>query len=230
MKLEKYLNSRGEEMNKLVCIDDLKNLIKDGMTIMIGGFLGFGTPEKLIDLLIQMNIKDLIIIGNDTSFIDKGIGRLIVNNQVKKVIVSHIGTNPETGKLMNEGKLEVELSPQGTLIERIRAGGFGLGGVLTPTGVGTLVEEGKEKINISDKEYILELPLKADLALIRGSIVDKFGNTFYKGITKNFNPIIAMAANTVIVEAQDLVEVGEIEPEVVMTPGVLVDYIIEGGE
>ena len=217
-------------MNKLVNANDLKDLIKDDMTIMIGGFLGCGTPEKLIDLIIEMDVKNLTIIGNDTSFVDKGIGRLIVNNQVKKVIASHIGTNPQTGKLMNEGVLDVELSPQGTLIERVRAGGFGLGGILTPTGVGTLVEEGKEKLNINGREYLVELPLRADLALVKGSIADSFGNTFYKGTTKNFNPLIAMAADTVIVEADSVVNVGEIDPDLVMTPGVLVHHIVKGGE
>jgi acetate CoA/acetoacetate CoA-transferase alpha subunit len=217
-------------MNKLVNANDLKDLIKDDMTIMIGGFLGCGTPEKLIDLIIEMDVKNLTIIGNDTSFVDKGIGRLIVNNQVKKVIASHIGTNPQTGKLMNEGILDVELSPQGTLIERVRAGGFELGGILTPTGVGTLVEEGKEKLNINGREYLVELPLRADLALVKGSIVDDFGNTFYKGTTKNFNPLIAMAADTVIVEADSVVNVGEIDPDAIMTPGVLVHHIVKGGE
>ncbi len=217
-------------MNKIVDIQDLKSLIKDNMTIMIGGFLGCGTPEKLIDLLIEMNVKDLTIIGNDTSFVDRGIGRLIVNNQVKKVIASHIGTNPQTGKLMNEGAMEVELSPQGTLIERIRAGGYGLGGILTPTGIGTLVEDGKEKISIQGKEYLLELPLRADLALVKGSIVDGFGNIFYRGTTKNFNPMIAMAADMVMVEAESLVKIGEMDEERIMTPGVVVDYIIKGGE
>lgn len=215
-------------MNKITQIDELRKIIKDGMTIMIGGFLGCGTPEKLIDLLVDMNIKDLTIIANDTSFVDKGIGRLIVNNQVKKVIASHIGTNAETGRLMNEGKMEVELSPQGTLIERVRAGGFGLGGILTPTGIGTLVEEGKEKINVNGKDFLLELPLRADIALLKGSIVDEFGNIFYKGTTQNFNPLIAMAADTVIVEAETLVNVGKLQPEIVMTPGVVVDYIVKG--
>ncbi|WP_113675965.1 CoA transferase subunit A [Vallitalea guaymasensis] len=213
-------------MNKLVSKDDLKPLLKDGSVIMVGGFLGCGTPETIIDLIIEMGIKDLTIIGNDTSYEDKGIGRLIVNRQVKKVITSHIGTNPVTGELMNSGELEVELSPQGTLIERIRAGGFGLGGVLTPTGVGTLVEEGKEIIKVKDKEYLLEMPLRADLAIVRGSVVDKFGNTIYKGTTRNFNPMIAMAADTVIVEAEELVETGELDKDSIITPGVVVDYII----
>lgn len=214
-------------MSKVVSLETLKDLFKDDMTIMIGGFLGCGTGEILIDSLIESGVKNLTIIGNDTSFVDKGIGRLIVNNQVKKVIASHIGTNAETGRLMNEGKLEVELSPQGTLIERVRAGGFGLGGILTPTGVGTLVEENKEKITVDDKEYLLELPLRADIALVKGSLVDTFGNTIYKGTTKNFNPMIAMASDLVIVEAEEVVEAGSLDKEMIMTPGVVVDYIIK---
>lgn len=214
-------------MNKVISLEKLKDIFKDDMTIMIGGFLGCGTGEKLIDALIQSDVKNLTIIGNDTSFVDRGIGRLIVNNQVKKVIASHIGTNAQTGQLMNEGKLEVELSPQGTLIERVRAGGFGLGGILTPTGVGTLVEENKEKISINNKEYLLEYPLRADVALVKGSIVDEFGNTMYKGTTKNFNPMIAMASDIVIVEAEEFVNTGEINKEMIMTPGVVVDYIIK---
>lgn len=215
-------------MKKVVSKKELISLIKDGMVIMIGGFLGCGTPEKIIDLIIEMGIKDLTIIGTDTSFVDKGIGRLIANKQVKKVIASHIGTNPVTGELMNNGEMEVELSPQGTLAERIRAGGYGLGGVLTPTGVGTMVEEGKEIITIKGKDYLLEMPLRADLALIRGSVVDTFGNTIYRGTTRNFNPVMAMAADTVIVEAEKLVEPGELDKECIMTPGVVVDYIING--
>lgn len=215
-------------MNKLVKPEELTHLFKDGMSIMIGGFLGCGTPHKIIDKLIEANVKDLTIIANDTSFVDRGIGRLVVNRQVKKVIASHIGTNSETGRLMNEGLMEVELVPQGTLIEKIRAGGSGLGGVLTPTGIGTIVEEGKQKVTIEGKEYLIELPLRADLAIIRGTIVDEFGNTFYKGTTRNFNPLIAMAADKVVVETEKLVKVGELNPDYVITPGVLIDYIIEG--
>ncbi|MGX4600203.1 3-oxoacid CoA-transferase subunit A [Faecalimicrobium sp. JNUCC 81] len=214
-------------MSKVISVETLKNLFKDDMTIMVGGFLGCGTGEVLIDSLIESGAKNLTIIGNDTSFVDKGIGRLIVNNQVKKVIASHIGTNAQTGRLMNEGKLEVELSPQGTLIERVRAGGFGLGGILTPTGVGTLVEKNKEKITVNGKEYLLELPLRADIALVKGSVVDSFGNTVYRGTTKNFNPMIAMASDLVIVEAEELVESKDLEKEMIMTPGVVVDYIIK---
>lgn len=213
-------------MSKLVSLDKIKDLLKDEMTIMIGGFLGCGSSEILIDAVINSGVKNLTIIGNDTSFVDKGIGRLIVNNQVKKVIASHIGTNPETGRLMNEGKIEVELSPQGTLIERVRAGGYGLGGILTPTGVGTIIEKNKEKIVVNGEEFLLELPLRADLALIKGSIVDDFGNTIYKGTTKNFNPMIAMASDLVIVEAETLVDSGYLNKDMIMTPGVVVDFIV----
>lgn len=216
-------------MNKIVKPEELKPLFKDGMSIMIGGFLGCGTPERVIDLLIELNVKDLTIIANDTSFVDRGIGRLVANKQVKKVIASHIGTNAETGRLMTMGEMEVELVPQGTLIERIRAGGSGLGGVLTPTGVGTPIEEGKQKLTIGGREYLLELPLKADLAIVKGSITDEFGNTYYRGTTKNFNPIIALAGEKVIVEADKIVKVGEFDNDHFTTPGVLVDYIIEGG-
>lgn len=160
-------------MNKVVTMDQALEHIKDGMTVMIGGFLGVGNPHKIIDAMVEKGVKDLTLIANDTAFPDVGLGKLIVNKQVKKAIVSHIGTNPETGRQMNEGETEVILVPQGTLIEQIRAGGAGLGGVLTPTGVGTVVEEGKQKLTIDGKEYLLEKPLKADVALIFGSIVDK---------------------------------------------------------
>jgi acetate CoA/acetoacetate CoA-transferase alpha subunit len=219
-----------EILSKVVKKEEIRQLFKDGMTIMIGGFLACGTPEKLIDLLIEEGVKDLTIIANDTSFPDRGLGRLVVNRQVKKVIASHIGTNPETGRLMNEGLIKVELVPQGTLIERIRSGGSGLGGVLTPTGVGTIVEEGKQKLTIQGKEYLLELPLRADLALIKGSIVDDAGNTFYSGTAKNFNPVIALAADIVIAEAEKLVKTGELNPDYIHTPGVLIDYIVGEAE
>ncbi|WP_315074030.1 3-oxoacid CoA-transferase subunit A [uncultured Clostridium sp.] len=214
-------------MSKITKLINLKSLFKDGMTIMVGGFLNCGTPENIIDFLVNLNIKNLTVICNDTAFPDKGIGKLIVNGQVSKVIASHIGTNPETGKKMNSGELEVELSPQGTLIERIRAAGSGLGGVLTPTGVDTIVEKGKQKVNVNGKKYLLELPLSADISLIKGSIVDEFGNTFYKAVAKNFNPYMAMAGNTVIVEADKLVKADELNKENIMTPGILVDYIVK---
>ncbi len=215
-------------MNKIISIDDAVAKIQDGMTVMIGGFLACGTPEALVDALVKKGVKDLTIIANDTGFPDKGIGKLIVNKQVKKTIASHIGTNKETGNQMNSGEMEVELSPQGTLAERIRCGGAGLGGFLTPTGLGTIVQDGKEIITVDGVEYILEKPLKADVALLFGSKVDKKGNVYYNMATRNFNPLIATAADTVIVEAEEIVEVGELDPNVVMTPFIFVDYIVKG--
>lgn len=216
-------------MDKIKTIDEIMEHIKDGMTIMIGGFMGVGTPEMIIDAIVDRGIKDLTIIANDTAFPNVGIGRLVVNKQVKKVIASHIGLNPETGRQMNSGELIVELVPQGTLVEQIRCGGAGIGGFLTQTGLGTTVEEGKQKINIKGTEYLLELPLRADLALIGGSIVDKQGNVFYNASTRNFNPLMATAADLVIVGAEKIVEVGELDPHKVMTPSIFVDYIF-GGE
>lgn len=213
--------------NKLVTMEEAVSHVKDGMTVFIGGFLGVGTPEKIIDALIEKGVKDLTVIGNDTGYPDRGIGRLVVNNQVKKVIATHIGTNPETGRRMHTGEMEVELVPQGTLAERIRCGGFGLGGFLTPTGVGTIVQEGKEVITVDGKDYLLEKPLKADVALINGSIVDELGNVIYAKTTKNFNPMMATAADTVIVFAEKLVKAGEIDPDHVMTSRIFVDYIVK---
>lgn len=216
-------------MNKIRTVEEIMDYIKDGMTIMIGGFMGVGTPEQIIDAMVKKGVKDLTVISNDTAFPNKGVGKLIVNKQIKKVITSHIGLNPETGRQMNSGELIVELVPQGTLVERIRSGGAGLGGVLTKTGLGTLVEEGKRKIEINGEEYLLELPLRADVALIGASIADKHGNVFYNASTRNFNPIMATAADLVIAGAEKIVEVGELDPNHVMTPGIFVDYIV-GGE
>ncbi len=218
----------GKVMNKIITIEEAVSHIKDGMSVMIGGFLAVGTPDKLIDALIAKGVKDLTIIGNDTGFVDKGIGKLIVSKQAKKTIASHIGTNPETGRQMNEKEMDVELVPQGTLAERVRCGGAGLGGFLTPTGLGTVVEEGKQKITVDGIEYLLEKPLRADVALIFGSKVDKKGNVYYHEATRNFNPLMAAAADLVIVEAEELVEVGEINPNEVMTPSIFVDYIVKG--
>ncbi len=216
-------------MEKIINIEEAVNYIKDGMTIMIGGFLGCGTPHKLVDGLIEKGVKDLTLICNDSGFPEVGAGKLVVNKQIKKLIASHVGTNPETGRQMNEGEMEVVLVPQGTLAERIRAAGAGLGGILTPTGVGTIVEEGKEKIDVNGETYLLELPLRADVALIFGDTVDKKGNIFYKGATRNFNTLMATAADIVIVEAENIVEVGEIDQNNVVTPGLYVDHMVNGG-
>jgi len=217
----------GIKMNKVITMEEAVSQIKDGMTIMIGGFLAVGSPLKIIDALVAKNVRDLTIIANDTSFIDKGIGKLVVNGQVKKAIVTHIGTNKVSGKLMNEGKMEVTLVPQGTLAEQIRSGGSGLGGVLTPIGVGTPIAEGKDHLIIDGKTYLLEKALKADIALIYGSKVDEKGNVYYNEATRNFNPMMAMAAATVIVEAETYVNAGEIDPHLVMTPGLFVNCIVK---
>lgn len=211
---------------KQLKLDDVKNHLKDGMTIMFGGFMGVGTPAKLVKAILDSGVKDLTIIGNDTAFIETGVGPLITHNRVKKVIASHIGTNPETGKKMIAGEFEVELVPQGTLAERVRAAGAGLGGVLTPTGIGTIVEEGKQKITVNGIEYLLELALGADLAIVQAKKSDTLGNLVYELSAQNFNPLIALAAKTVIVEADEVVDVGEISPDQAITPAALIDYII----
>jgi acetate CoA/acetoacetate CoA-transferase alpha subunit len=205
---------------------DAVEKLKDGMTIMIGGFMAVGTPNNLMDFIVSSGVKNLTIICNDTAFIDKGLGKLVSNKQVKKVITSHIGTNPATIEQMNNGEIEVEFSPQGTLAERVRSGGAGLGGVLTPTGLGTIIAEGKEVINIDGKDFLLEKPLRADVALLGASISDKEGNLIFKGTTQNFNPLMATAADLVIAEAEKLVEVGDLSPEHIRTPSIFVDYIV----
>lgn len=215
-------------MKKLISVEEAVEMIHDGMTIMVGGFLGCKNPFKIVDAMIDKGVKDITLIANDTAFPEVGIGKLIVNKQVKRLITSHIGTNKETGNQMNAGELDVELVPQGTLAERIRAGGAGLGGVLTPTGLGTVVEKGKEVIEVDGKKYLLEKPLKADIALIVGAKVDKKGNIQYNKATRNFNPLMATAADVVIVEADEVVEIGEIDQDHVVTPGIFVDYIVGG--
>lgn len=217
-------------MDKIISMEKAIAHVKDGMTIMVGGFLGCGSPHRLIDALVEKGVKDLTLICNDSGFADIGVGKLVVNKQIKKLIASHIGTNRETGNQMNSGEIEVVLVPQGTLAEQVRAGGSGLGGFLTPTGVGTVVEEGKQKIEIDGKTYLLELPLRADIALIAGETVDKYGNIVYSGATRNFNHLMATAADTVIVEVEEVVEVGELDPNHVVTPGIFVDYIVNGGD
>ena len=215
-------------INKIISITEAADMVKDGMTVMVGGFLANGTPETIIDALVEKNVKNLTLICNDTGFPDKGVGKMVVNKQFKKIIASHVGTNPETANQMNSGETEVELTPQGTLAEKVRCGGNGLGGFYTPTGVGTEAAEGKELKVIDGKEYIFETPLKADVALLRASTADKKGNLIFKKTMKNFNPIMATAADLVIVEADKIVEVGEIDPEHVMCSGIFVDYIVGG--
>lgn len=219
--------------NKVMTASEAVADINDGSVIMVGGFMACGTPEILIDALVEKNARNLTIICNDAGVPGRGVGKLLSNGQIKKLIASHVGLNPEVAVRMNtdveEDKLECQLIPQGTLAERIRAGGAGLGGFLTPTGVGTIVAEGKQVITVDGNEYLLELPLKAEFALIRGSVTDTYGNTMYNGTTRTFNPMMAMAAEKVIVGACEVVEVGEIDPNHVVTSGIFVDAVV-GGE
>lgn len=208
----------------IVSIAEAAKLIHDDASVMIGGFLCCGSPQKIIDELVKNQTKGLTLIANDTGFPDSDRGKLIVNKLVKKAIVTHIGTNPETGKQWHNKEIEVELVPMGTLIERIRCAGAGLGGFLTPTGVGTVVEEGKQVMEINGKKYLLETPLSADFAIIYATKTDKFGNAFLDGTTRNFNPVMATAAKTVIVETEELSE-EPLNPNEITIPGVFIDYI-----
>jgi len=211
---------------KIISMEEAVQLIRSDSSLMTSGFLGVGAANQIIDRLSQSDVKGLTLIVNDTAKEGLGVGKLVGNHQVKKVIASHIGLYPEVGRQMNAGETEVELVPQGTLAERIRCGGSGLGGFYTPTGVGTEVANGKETRVIDGREYVFEKALRADVALIRGTLVDESGNVFYNATTRNFNPIVAMAADVVICQAQKLVKTGEIDPHLVMTPGILVDYIV----
>ena len=209
-------------------LGDAVAMIPAGASLMIGGFMGVGTPEPIIDELVRQEKRDLTVIANDTAFPGVGIGKLISAKLVRRVIASHIGLNPETQQQMIAGGLEVELVPQGTLVERIRAGGFGLGGVLTPTGVGTVVEDGKRKIAVEGRDYLLETALRADFALIHAFIADYLGNLSYALTARNFNPLMAMAAETVLVQAENVVPIGVVSPDHVVTPAPLVDYLVVG--
>ncbi|HEX9140286.1 MAG TPA: 3-oxoacid CoA-transferase subunit A [Steroidobacteraceae bacterium] len=200
--------------------------VPEGATLMIGGFMGVGSPHRLIDELVRQGKSGLTIIANDTARPGFAIGKLIGAKLVRRVVTSHIGTNPETQRQMLAGELEVELVPQGTLAERIRAGGYGLGGVLTPTGVGTTVAQGKRTLEIDGKIYLLEMPLRAKFALLNARRADHIGNLTYGMTARNFNPLMAMAADVVMAESREIVPVGVISPDEVMTPAVLVDYLI----
>jgi acetate CoA/acetoacetate CoA-transferase alpha subunit len=211
---------------KRITYSQLRSHFHDGMSILFGGFMGIGTPDGICRELLASGVKDLTLIGNDTALADTGVGILVSNHRVKKVIASHIGTNPETGRQMIAGELDVDLVPQGTLAERIRCGGAGLGGVITQTGVGTVVEEGKKKLTLDGVQYLVERPIRADMAILKAHRADEKGNLVYQRAARNFNPVVAMAADFVVAEVDELVPAGEIDPELVMTPGVVVDALI----
>jgi acetate CoA/acetoacetate CoA-transferase alpha subunit len=214
---------------KTVSSEEAVSIIPNGATVMIGGFMGVGTPERLIDEIVRQGKRNLTVIANDTASPGRGIGKLVDAGLINRTITSHIGLNPETQKQMIAGKIAVDLVPQGTLIERIRAGGFGLGGVLTPTGVGTVVEEGKQKVQVNGATYLVETALHAEFALIDAFLADYLGNLSYALTARNFNPVIAMAADITIVTADHIVPVGLIAPDHVVTPAPLVHYLVTNG-
>ena len=214
---------------KTVSVEDAVAKIPDGASLMIGGFMGVGTPERVIDELVRQGKRDLTVIANDTAKPGVGIGKLVDKGLVSRLVASHIGLNPETQRQMIAGKMAVELVPQGTLIERMRAGGCGLGGVLTPTGVGTTVEEGKQRIEVKGKTYLLETALQADFGLVHAFLADYDGNLSYVLTARNFNPVVAMAGGTTIVSVDHIVPVGLIAPDHVVTPAPLVDYLVMNG-
>ncbi|MFP3155276.1 CoA transferase subunit A [Lachnospiraceae bacterium ZAX-1] len=214
---------------KQITAKEASKLFKDGMTIMVGGFMTNGTSEVIMDAIVESGAKNLTGICNDAGYSGKGIGKLISSRQMTKLIASHVGLNKECGDQFSANELDLVLVPQGTLAEQVRSGGAGLGGVLTPTGIGTSVAEGKEIVVVDGKEYLLEKPLKADVAVLKGYVVDESGNIRQKGSTRNFNPMMATAADIVIVEAENLVKAGEIGPDYVTIPGIFIDYIVVTG-
>jgi acetate CoA/acetoacetate CoA-transferase alpha subunit len=214
-------------MHKAISAAGAAEMIPDGVSLMIGGFMGVGSPHRIIAELVRQGRKNLTIIANDSGRPQFGIGLLIVAKLVRKLIASHIGTNPETQRQMIAGELEVELCPQGTLAERVRAGGYGLGAVVTPTGIGTMAAEGKRTIELEGRNFLLELPLKADFALVGAKRADYYGNLDYSLTARNFNPLMAMAGGKVIAEVDEIVPVGVIPPDEVVTPHILVDHVIE---
>ena len=213
--------------SKVKSLEEAMEKICDGQRLMVGGFLPAGSPETLVEGILEKGIKNLTVIANDTSTPEHSIGKLIVGRRISRLIATHIGKNKETGRQMSAGELEVELVPQGTLAEQIRCAGAGLGGFLTPTGVGTPVEEGKQKITVDGREYLLEKPVRAEVALIHAWKADTSGNLVFRGASRNFNPLMAMAAELVIAEAETIVEVGELDPDAIIVPGTLVDIVVQ---
>lgn len=212
--------------DKVVTIEEVVPYFHHGMTLMVGGFGGVGNPPTLIQALLDQDIREITLISNDTAFPHIGVGKLVTDRRVKKVIASHIGSNPNAGAQMTAGELEVEFSPQGILAERVRAGGVGLGGILSDIGLGTIAEQGKQKIVMGEKEYLLESPLTAEVAIIHAKKADRMGNLIFDTSARNFNPLVAMAGDITIAEVDEIVEIGELDPEEIVTPGVFVDFIV----
>lgn len=212
---------------KVQSVEHAVQHIIDDSTLMFGGFGGIGNPPTIIQALLENGTKNLTLIGNDAGFPEVGIGRLITAGRAKKLIASHIGSNPNAGKQMQAGTLEIEFSPQGTLVERIRAGGAGLGGVLVDVGIDGLVAENKQKVNVGGKEYLIETPLTADVAIVFAKKADPFGNLIFDKSARNTNPLVAMAGDLTIAEAEEIVPLGELDPEEIVTPGVFVDIVVQ---
>lgn len=216
-----------DPFGKVSTYDDIKSLFKDGQSILFGGFGGVGTPPGLVNSILETNIRDLLLIGNDAGFPHIGIGKIVTEKRVRKLIVSHIGSNPNAGTMMHEGNLEIEFSPQGTLVERIRAGGMGLGGIVTEIGLdSTIVNDGKQIVEINHQPYLVEPALTADIAIVYAKQSDPYGNLVFDKSARNTNPLVAMAGDITIVEAEEIVPLGALNPEEIVTPGVFVDYII----
>ncbi|MBT2630784.1 CoA transferase subunit A [Bacillus sp. ISL-101] len=212
---------------KICRFEDVRHHFKDKQSILFGGFGGIGTPPGLINVILESGIKDLTLIGNDTGFPGIGIGKLVTQRRAKKVIVSHIGSNPYAGLLMNNGELEVEFCPQGTLVERIRAGGMGLGGILTDIGMeADIVRDGKQTVKLGKKNYLVESALTADIAIVYAEMADPYGNLLFDKSARNTNPIVAAAGQITIVEVRQIVPLGTLDPENIIVPGAFVDYII----
>lgn len=211
---------------KVCSIDEALSHIHDGITLMYGGFGGIGSPPTLIDAILEKGVKNLVLIGNDAGFPDIGIGRLVSNGRARKLIVSHIGSNPSAGQQMSDRKVEVEFYPQGTLAEKIRAGGVGIGGILVDIGIDSMVGEGKEQVWVDGKQYLIEPALTADVSIVLVKQADPFGNLVYNKSARNTNPLVAMAGNFTIAEAEEIVDLGELDPDMIITPGVFVDKVV----
>jgi acetate CoA/acetoacetate CoA-transferase alpha subunit len=215
------------QVNKQISLESASQYFFNEMSLMVGGFGGVGAPPSLINLILEKNIQNIFLISNDTGFPWIGPGKLITEKRVKKLIASHIGSNPEAGKQMQDGSLEVEFVPQGTLAEKIRAGGMGLGGILVDVGLGTVVEANKEKVHVNSKEYMIETALTADVSIIYAKKADLYGNLVYDKSARNTNPLVATAGNITIAEVEEIVPIGSLNPEEIITLGVFVDYIIQ---
>jgi acetate CoA/acetoacetate CoA-transferase alpha subunit len=219
--------AKKEVLSKVTTIEKALSYIEDGCVLMFGGFGGVGNPPSIINGIFEKGVKELTLIGNDAGFPNIGIGKIVSKQRAKKLITTHIGSNPIAGSLMVDGILEVEFCPQGILAERIRAGGAGLGGVLSDIGLGSMIEKGKQKVLVGEKEYLIETPLQADISIVYAKTADTYGNLIYDKSARNTNPVVATAGKITIAEVEEVVEAGELDPETIVTPGIYVDFIVK---